>query len=508
MPHRESGAEVTGAGPDDELRRAVPPSSGDQPVPAGVAAWRIAGPTTPTTTIALHQPLLRAQWQHVAASAIIVARHALGYVVSRLRLDRLVPFHHGRLGHAVRATPYTRAEHLRLAMEELGPTAIKIGQILSTRGDVLAAEYQQEFAKLQDAAPPEPFPVIRTVIERELGRPIEAAFVDFDPEPLAAASIGQAHAARLRDGTEVVVKVRRPGVVEHIELDLDVLEHLVGVITRRSRRARQHDLVRLTREFSDTLRAELDYRREADNVEQFAVNFANDVTVRIPRIYRAFSTSRILTLQRLHGIKIDDLDGLDMAGIDRVQLAERAAAATLTMIFEHGFFHADPHPGNFFIEPGGRIGVIDFGMVGSVDEPTRAALTGVLVALGTGDATPLVDAFLALGVTTTVANRELLTADLQAVITTHLSQPLGDLALGPMLSAVFTVVRRHRLHFPSNLALLAKTLTMCEGLAARLDPTFRMSVAITPYLARILDHISAIPNPPAPPVPVLVPPRS
>jgi ubiquinone biosynthesis protein len=183
---------------------------------------------------------------------------------------------------------------------------------------------------------------------------------------------------------------------------------------------------------------------------------------------------------------VDDVDGLDAAGIDRVDLARRATDAMLTMVFEHGFFHADPHPGNFFVEPDGRIGLIDFGMVGHVDGPTRRALTSVLLALASADAAPLVDALLALGLTYEVPNRQLLTQDLYALIAAHLDKPLGELALGRLLGVVLGVVRRHHLRFPSNLALLAKTLAMCEGIAAPLDPTFRMNTAITAHLARYL----------------------
>lgn len=417
----------------------------------------------------------------------VMFRHTFGFLVGLAHLDRVVPFHHGLFGHARRAARYTRPEHVRLAVEELGVASIKIGQILSTRGDLLAPAYQVEFAKLQDAAPPEPGAAIRSVLVAELGRPVEAIFAAFDPDPVAAASIGQAHAALLPDGAEVIVKVRRPGVVDRVELDLELLDRTVRVINRGSRAARRYDLAGLTSEFAATLRSELDYQREADNAEQFAVNFADDATVHIPRVYRDLTTSRVLTLERLRGLKVDDLDGLDTAGIDRVLLAQHATTATLKMIFEHGLFHADPHPGNFFIEPDGRIGIIDFGMVGTVDSTTRAALSAVLVALVSRDTGPLVDAFLELGATTTPPDRGLLTRDFGQLMAGDLSRPLSQIALGPLLRDVLTIVRHHRLRLPPNLALLAKTFAMCEGIAAQLDPAFQMTVAITPYLPRLLE---------------------
>ena len=295
-------------------------------------------------------------WRRVTRDLIVVARHVVSYLASRLR-----------------SRP-SAAEHARVAMEELGPTAIKLGQMLSTRSDVLPSDWQRELARLQDAAPPILPTAVRATILQELGRPVHELFDSFVEVPLACASIGQAHAAKLPSGDDVVVKVRRPGVVDEVELDLDVISGVVALLSRSSRRVRSLEVIPLVDQFATTLRRELDYVREADNVERFASNFEGDPDIRIPTVYRELSCARVLTLERLGGLKIDDLDALDAAGIDRAELARRATALVLRSVFEHGFFHADPHPGNFFIEPNGRIGLIDFGMVGEVDAATRAAL--------------------------------------------------------------------------------------------------------------------------------------
>ena len=428
------------------------------------------------------------------AAIAIVARHILGYLFGLLRLDRLVHFGHGR-SRAGQPTRVTGPEHVRLAVEELGVASIKIGQILSTRTDLLTPAYQVELAKLQDSAPPEPTAIIRDVLATELGSPIETVFAVFDPQPMAAASIGQVHAATLPDGSEVIVKIRRPGVVEQIELDLQILEATVRPISRLSRAARRYDLAGLVDEFATTLRSELDYQREASNVERFAANFAGDASVHIPRVYRERSTRRVLTLERLRGLKVDDIAGLDRAGIDRPALAQHAATVTLRMIFEHGFFHADPHPGNFFIETDGRIGLIDFGMVGTVDPATRAALRAVLVALVERDTAPLVDAFVALGMTTTPLDPNQLAPDIDNLISRHLSLPLAEIRLGILLRDLFAIIRRHRLRLPPNLAALAKTLAMSEGIAAQLDPSFEMTTAIAIYLPHLL-HADPAPGAP------------
>jgi ubiquinone biosynthesis protein len=418
--------------------------------------------------------------------ADVLARHGLGYLLGILGLGRFVPFHHGLLGHPQRDEPYTRPEHLRMAFEELGTTFIKLGQVLSTRADLLPPDYQAELAKLQDAAPAVPWEAIEEALVAELGQPVEAAYATIDPKPLAAASIGQAHAATLHDGTDVVVKVRRPGVVEQVEADLEILHNLAAAASRRWEQAADYDLIGLVEEFAQTLRAEMDYIREGRNAERFAANFADDPAVHIPRVYWDLSTSRVLTLERVRGIKIDDLAALDAAGIDRPALAERAARIVLKMVFEDSFFHADPHPGNFFVESGGRLGLIDFGMVGTVDDRTREQLAGLLLAITSQDPERLVDAFLEFGVARRRVNRELLRRDLEHLLARYYGRPLGELQLGPLLSESLAVVRQHHLQLPPNLALLLKTAIMAEGLGARLDPNFRLTTVLVPYAQQLM----------------------
>ena len=418
--------------------------------------------------------------------AEVLSRHGLGYLVGAAGLDRWVPFHHGLLGHERREAPYTRPEHLRLALEQLGPTFIKLGQILSTRPDLVGPDYQSELAKLQDAAPPVPADVIRDLVTQELGTGAEQAFAAFELEPLAAASIGQAHAATLRDGTDVVMKVRRPGAVEQIEQDLEILQDLAARASRRWVAAADYDLIGLADEFSRTLRAELDYLREARNAERFAVNFAHDPGVHIPRVFWETTTSRLLTLERITGIKVDDLERLDAAGIDRRALAERATRVTADMVFRDGFFHADPHPGNFFIEPDGRIGIVDFGMVGAVDERLRDQLTTLLVGLARQDADDVAAALLALGIARGDVSRAALREDVNGLLARYSGRPVGEIALGAAFDDVFTIMRRHHLQVPRDAALLLKMVVMNEGMAAQLDPEFRLGEVLGPYARELL----------------------
>ena len=413
--------------------------------------------------------------------AEVLSRHGLGYLVGVVGLDRWVPFHHGLLGHERREAPYTRPDHLRLALEQLGPTFVKLGQILSTRPDLLPPEYQAELAKLQDAAPPVPEGLVRDLLADEFGGNATAIFATLEFEPLAAASIGQAHAATLPDGTDVIVKVRRPGAVEQIEQDLEILHNLADRASRHWEAAADYDLVGLADEFARTLRSELDYLREGRSAERFATNFADDPGVHIPRVFWETTTSRALTLERITGIKINDLDALDGAGIDRRALAERATRVTAQMVFRDGFFHADPHPGNFFIEPDGRIGIIDFGMVGVVDERLRDHLATLLVGLTRQDPDEVAGALLALGAARGTVDRVPLRDDLAGLLARYSGRAVGEIALGPAIDEVFAIMRRHHLQVPRDVALLLKMVIMDEGMAAQLDPEFRLGDVLAPY---------------------------
>ena len=413
--------------------------------------------------------------------ARVLARHGLGYMAGILGLERFLPLRQAIPSRTHAINSHTPPEHLRMALEELGTTFIKLGQILSTRDDLLPPTYIAELSKLQDSAPQVPYEAVRDMLAAELGRPPEEVFANFDPVPLAAASIGQAHAAVLPDGTEVVVKIRRPGVVEQVENDLEILHDLAATANRRWQFAGQYDLPGLAQEFAQTLRAELDYIREAQNAERFSRNFAGDSGIHIPRIYWETTTSRVLTLERIRGIKIDDLSGLDAAGIDRPALARRAADVILKMVFDHGFYHADPHPGNFFIEPGGRIGLIDFGMVGRLDQRTQEQLAEVLLAITSRDADRLVDAFVDMRIAPVGPNRTLLRQDLDHMVSFYYGMELGDIKISKLLNDALEITRSHHLHLPSNLALLIKSMIMNEGLGVQLDPAFNLALYLAPH---------------------------
>jgi len=418
----------------------------------------------------------------------VLAHHELWYFIEVLDLERFVPVHLHRNTtlHQNHLELRTQPEQLRMALEELGPTFMKLGQMLSIHADLLPPEYQREFSKLQDAAPPIPIEVVHETISIELAQPLEHAFASFDATPLAAASIGQAHLATLQDGTEVVVKVRRPGAAEQVDEDLKLLHSLASTASHRWELANQYDVVGLVQEFDQSLRAELDYLREGHNAERFARNFATESTVQIPRMFWETTTSRVLTQERIHGIKVTDLAALDAAGIDRAELSKRGAQIFLKMVFEDGFFHADLHPGNLFIEEGGHIGLIDFGMVGIVDEQTRGDLGLLLSGMISQDTNRLIDALLELGASQQPVDRAALRRDLDHLLSQFADQPLSALPLGPLLTDVLSIVRRYHLVLPSNLMLLLKTTVMTEGMAVQLDPSFNLVEALSPYVERLM----------------------
>lgn len=431
----------------------------------------------------LHALPLRTRASQIA---LILTRHGLGYLVSILGLQQFVPFRKGWFKRSHRDHPYSRPEHVRMALEELGPTFIKLGQMASTRTDLIPPAYQAELVKLQDAAPVIPTAQIEQALRDELGAGPDELFASFDRTPLAAASIGQVHAATLADGTEVVVKIRRPGVIEKIEADLELLHYLAVSVDQHWELAHQYDVVALVQEFSQTLRAELDYIREGHNAERFAANFASNMTVHIPRVYWDHTTARVLTLERIRGLKISDVAAIEAAGLERAKIGQRTARLLLQMVFEDGFFHADPHPGNFFVEQGGRIGVIDFGLVGTVDAATQEQLVNVLLAVTKQDTQRLVDALLALGVTHQVKDRRGLEHALSQLLSRYYGQALGELKVGPLLEETFTIMRTHHLQLPSQLALLLKTVVMSEGMGMQLDPNFRLAELLAPYAQRMI----------------------
>jgi ubiquinone biosynthesis protein len=419
--------------------------------------------------------------------AQVLIRHGLGELVDVLELQPYLAFPR-RLVRQWReeASPLGAPQRLRLALEELGPTFIKLGQVLSTRPDLIPPPYIAELTKLQDAVPAEPWDPIRRQIEAELGGPIDAHFESLKRKPVAAASLAQVYAATLKNGRSVVVKVQRPGIQKVIEVDLEILQDVAELVEGRIPLAGIYDLPEIARGFSSTLRMELDFFREAHNAEHFRESFAGDPYLYVPEITWELTTRRLLVMERISGTKIDDVDTLDEAGYDRHRIAVRAARMVLKEVLEEGFFHADPHPGNFVVMPGEVIGVMDFGLVGHLSRRLRSDLTRLYVAVVQMDAQTVVDQLVRMGATARSVDRTALERDLARLLRKYRGLPLKAVRAQEVLEDVTPVAFRHRLQLPSELWLLTKTLAMMEGVALKLDPDFDIVAFSQPHIRRFV----------------------
>ena len=447
---------------------------------------------------------------HEIASVLI--RYGFGDMVRRMGMANA-------LERAGRALLWQHADELahmeppvrvRRALEELGPTFIKLGQVLATRVDLFAPEWIAEFSKLQDSAPPVPYADLQQQLSEDLGTPPEEIFAAFDPEPLAAASIAQVHRARLEDGSEVVVKVRRPGIRPVIEADLRWLIRLAELAEAENPEFRNFHPQEVVRQFSLSLQRELDFATECRNSEGIASNFAGytdqdaappastykppasaasglpaATIIVIPRVYWQWTGERVCVQEFIDGIPGRNLAAVDQAGLDRKILARRGARAVLKMIVEDGFFHADPHPGNVFYLPGNRIAFIDFGMVGRLTEERRAQLIRLLLGLVRHEPARVADVMLDWTGDGAV-DEDGLILEIQSFVDQYHGVPLKQLSLGTMLNELVAILRAHRITLPSDLALLVKAFISLEGMGRELDPDFDMAGEAMPLLVKTL----------------------
>jgi len=430
-------------------------------------------------------PLTHRHLQRYRQIVEVLARHGFGVALTQLGLDRHLDLPRRLLRREQpSAGEITTTQHVRLALEELGPTFVKLGQLLSTRPDLLPLSYITELSRLQDDVPPCPWEPIKACVETELGQPVEQLFVTFDPVPIAAASLGQVHAATLADGQEVVVKVQRPAIEPIIDLDLDILYDVARLAQDRTPWSGIYDLVEIAEDFAANLRAELDYRREGRNIDRFRANFRGERYLHVPEVFWDYTTRRVLVMERIDGVKIDDLVTLDAAGYDRHRIALHCARMIVKEILEDGFFHADPHPGNFIVLPGEVIGAMDFGQVGYLDSRDRADLVHLYIVAVQMDAAGIVEQLIRIGAADYRVDRIALERDLNRLLRKYHGMPLKEIQAGKVMEEMMTVAFRHHLRFPSDLWLLGKTLVMMEGIGLKLDPDFDMFAVSEPYVER------------------------
>ena len=380
----------------------------------------------------------------------------------------------------------SQSQRLRMAMEELGPTFIKLGQLLSTRPDVLDQEFIEEFSKLQDEVPAVTLDQVKTQIQRELGYPADELFAEFSEQPIAAASIAQVHRGKLRSGEEVVFKVRRPGITRVVETDIDVLMGLAYLIEQHVPTVALYDPVGLVKEFRRSITREMNFTREGHTVERFASNFADSTTVYIPKIFWDYSGEIVLTMEYVPGIKISQLEKLRAQGYDLKEIARRGADAFLQQVLGYGLFHADPHPGNIFVLPDQVICMIDFGMVGRLGQDLKEQLLDLLQALLERDVERIISQLLYSGELTDTADLKNLRRDLHDFIEDYYDLVLQDIKIGRLFSEFIEILTHHRIHFPPDYMMLAKALVVMEGVGRQLDPNFNMISHMRPYVKSLI----------------------
>ncbi len=417
----------------------------------------------------------------------ILFKYGFGDLLELLKIDQYIEVGLQMISQKKRepVDKLSKAQRLRLAFEELGPTYIKLGQILSIRPDLIPAAFIEELAKLQDKVPPFSFSDVKQIIENELGRPAEEVYSELSNEPLASASIGQVHKAVLMDNEQVAIKIQRPGIRKTIEIDLEIMLHLATLAERHIEELAVHQPVRIVEEFARTLEKEIDYTIEAANMQRFAHNFLNDATIYVPKVFQGLSTSRILTMEFVDGIKVSKTEQLDQEGLDRELITARGTDIILKQVFYHGFFHADPHPGNIYVLPHNVICLFDFGMVGSTERHTRERFVDLIDAVVRRDAAMATQVLLRLTLWEERPEMRLLEGEMADFMGKHLYKPLKDIEVGKLLQQLIELASRHKLRIPADLFLMMKALATVEGVGRLLYPEFDMIAQAAPFIEKV-----------------------
>ena len=421
----------------------------------------------------------------------VLIRYGLGGLVASSKVDYYYAWVKSfitRRKPPMKVSALDRPTRVRMVLEELGPTFIKLGQMLSNRPDVVPIQYAAEMTKLLDRVKPVETDKIHARIAAELGQQVDVLFESFEENPIGAASIAQVHAARLKSGEDVVVKVVRPGIETVIETDLDILAEIALLLQRHVPEASVMDPVGLVQEFSRALRLELDLSREGRIIERFASNFADDDTVYVPSVHWQFCSRKVLTLERMPGKKLSEVDFDTKSREERDAIAQNGAKAALKQILVHGLFHADPHLGNLFLLDGNRLGLVDYGMVGRLDEDTRDLIADLLFALGQGRPEKVADILLESQGPVGKFNRSAFVRDVMEMCDLYLDIPLKQVVVSSLFTDLIQIMNRHSIRFPRDLMVLSRALITVEGVGRRLDPEFNIIETARPFVADFIKN--------------------
>lgn len=429
-------------------------------------------------------------YRHLGRYGEIVAvlvKYGFGDLLSRLNVEKYLNVGK-RLLHkkeTAAAPGVSRWDRVRMALEELGPTFIKLGQFASNRPDILPVELIIALEKLQDGVPPFEGKHAIDTVEKELGAPLETLFREFAPQPFASASMAQVYRARLHDGQEVAVKVQRPQIDDSVMVDIEIMHHIGSLMQRHLHGLGALEPEKLVDEFAHAIRKELDFRIEAMHIRHFASNFKNDPTVYIPQVFESHSARRVLTTEFINGIKISRIDDLLHAGADPREIARRGAVAVLRQIFVHGFFHADPHAGNILIKENNVICFLDLGMTGILAPTTRSRLSAIVIGIAQQNPQRIVTALAAMSYRQ-LQNREELEYELSELLQEYASRSIAAINVSEVLNRLSQLMAVHQIRVMPGFYLLVKALVTIEGIGYRLDPQFNLMEHIEPFVRRMI----------------------
>ncbi len=415
----------------------------------------------------------------------VLLKYGFGQILDRMKIFPRVRLKREALKKAEGLERMTYAQRIRLALEELGPTFVKLGQVLSMRPFLIPLDLVLELTKLQDQVGPFPFPQVKQIVEEELKAPLEEHFSSFDTRPIASASLSQVHKAVTKDGQTVVVKVQRPGIRQVIEADMEILRDLVNLLERYVPESKPYDPRGIRDELAKSIRREIDFNNEARNIEVFRENFREEEGVFVPRVFWDKTTSKVVTMDFIDGVKISNLEELDKRGIDKKKLASLGGKMVFKQIFEDGFFHADPHPGNLFALEGNIIAPVDYGMMGRLSETTMDELADLLVAVVTWYPEGIVKVYQDVEVVGEEVNLRALEADIADFLYKYHKIPLSRLDVKTLINEAFDIIHRYDIRIQAELMLFSKAIITYEEVAKMLDPEYDLVTQMIPYAKKL-----------------------
>lgn len=413
----------------------------------------------------------------------VIIKYGFGFIIEKLGIDLPGSF---KKEKSKEKDKLSIPERFVLMLEELGPTFIKLGQLLSTRPDLLPQDYIVKLKELQDNVEAVDYDKIKARIKEEFEKDIDDLFLHFDPKPMAAASIGQVHKAVLKDGTKVVVKVKRPNIDDIVNADLAILLNIARLAENQIPEIRTYEPVDKIEEFAQNLKKELDYTLEGWNIERFKQNCAKDETVYVPEVFWDYTTKKVLTMEYIDGIKVNQTDEIEKSGLDRKRIAVNGAKSIMKQIFIHGYFHGDPHPGNILILRNGKIVFIDFGMMGRIDDHTKQKLAALIIHIINKDSGGIVDILLDIGVANKDTDLAKFELDIDDIVNRYYGRTLKQINMAQLINEMFLLLAKYKITVPSNFTLLLKCIITIEGVGRELDPDFNILEVAKPFVKKII----------------------